>query len=104
MDVEQDTPTHECTIEGRILPFKMCSDNRNAYDDRYGYIGVGQTYRINGVLQNSTKDIHFWKHLDTDLVNRINSLSRQYHAHRQIGEERRRNMKHRLNKYDFFIP
>ena len=62
---------HVCValIDGEKLHYTLCADCKDAYPDIKDkeYLGKGVIYSINGVLQNSKEECHFWIHSEIPL-------------------------------------
>lgn len=63
---EDDSLGHTALINGIKVPYDLCSENIDAYDDKsWGdleYLGAGVIWSICNVRQNSTTALHFWKY------------------------------------------
>ena len=60
--------------DGTVVPYDACSTFRDASWDAqfrlgvFEYIGHGVIYTVNGVNQNSTRPMHFWKRVTSNEV------------------------------------
>ena len=68
-----DEPCTACFAkldDGTVVPYDACDASRDApySPDSLEYIGRGVIYTVNGVNQNSTRPMHFWKRVTSDEV------------------------------------
>ena len=67
--------THFAKLDdGAVVPYDACNTSRDAsWDaqfrpDVFEYIGHGVIHTVNGVNQNSTRPMHFWKRVASNEV------------------------------------
>lgn len=69
------TFTREAMIEGQILQYHVCSEQRTLDEEKFHYLGKGTIYRINRVLQKGEKkEFHFYFRRDAPVDIHVHNI------------------------------